>query len=105
MRRLTFGFTRGTSERVHWLDFLAHEVPKLRSEGWHIDIDPDFAGQFTAVEVEDSDKAWAADLKEQEGSTWWFSLDLGITVEGKSCLCYPFWSKPCAVAGTLDGGD
>lgn len=91
--RLVYTFPRGTSERIQWLNFMANEVLKLQKEGWQVTIDDDFSGQFTAVEVEDNDKVWAADLREQEGGAWWFSLDLGITLEGQRVPLLPLLVK------------
>jgi SNF2 family DNA or RNA helicase len=88
-RRLVYSFSLfvGT-ERLRWLDFLHRRVPELRAEGWRITIDEGFAERFSALEA-DEGSAWEADLREQEGGAWWFSLDLGIMVEGQRVPLLP----------------
>ncbi len=87
--RLAYAFINGANDSMQWLNFLNNEVPKLRTEGWRIDVDGIFAKRFSAIEVDDSESAWDADLKEQEGGAWWFSLDLGIMVEGQRVALLP----------------
>ena len=85
---LSFMFPAGIS-RALWLDFLHREVPDLRAKGWRIDVDEGFGERFKAIEADEGDGAWEADLKEQEGGAWWFSLDLGIMVEGQRVPLLP----------------
>ncbi len=87
--RFAFTFADHLAERMQWLDFMQREVPALEKEGWRIDLDPAFSKRFIAIEVEDNDKIWDGDLKEQEGGAWWFSLDLGIVVEGQRVPLLP----------------
>jgi SNF2 family DNA or RNA helicase len=83
--RLAYGFEK----RLHWVDFLQHTVPALRDEGWRVSIDSRFTERFQAVEIDEGEDAWEADLREQEGGAWWFSLDLGIMVEGQRVALLP----------------
>ncbi len=87
--RLSYIFPKGFNQRTQWLDFLHHQVPKLRHDGWTVDVDDRFAEQFQAIEADSGDKAWQGDLKEIEGGAWWFSLDLGIMVEGQRVALLP----------------
>jgi superfamily II DNA or RNA helicase len=85
--RLAYAFASRADERMRWLDFMHREVVELRAEGWRIDIDQDFTERFAAVEADED--AWEADLKEQKGGAWWFSLDLGIAVDGQRVALLP----------------
>ncbi len=84
-----YTFSQNYSARMKWFDFLNHEVPKLRATGWHVDVEDGFANRFTVIEVDNDDKAWEMDLKDQEGGAWWFSLNLGIMVEGQRVALLP----------------
>ena len=85
--RLAYAFTYRADERMQWLDFIHRETAELRAEGWCVAIDQDFTERFKAVEADED--TWEADLKEQEGGAWWFSLDLGIMVEGQRVALLP----------------
>ncbi len=62
------------------LDFSLYEIPKLREEGWHIDIDDDYPYQTVeAEELED----WYIQINEQEKQQDWFDLELGVYLGGK----------------------
>jgi SNF2 family DNA or RNA helicase len=84
-----FAFTPAgnDSDREAWLD-LSYHAAALRARGWRIEIEEEFAARYTALEA-DEDSDWNANLKENEGGAWWFSLDLGITVEGKPVQLLP----------------
>lgn len=61
-----------------WEEFMQQAVPLLKAEGWSIESDPSF--QYRIVESsEDCD--WLLDVSED--SDFWFSLDLGILIDGK----------------------
>jgi hypothetical protein len=66
-----------------WLDFVHHDVPALHAGGWRVEIDPSF--RYRVIEA---DTAWNATVNEA-GSGWWFSLDLGIEVEGERVQLLP----------------
>jgi len=70
-----------------WLSFSMNVLPKLRSKGWEIEIDPDFP--FNVVEA---DEEWYADIDES-GGTDWFGMELGITVEGEKVNILPLLLK------------
>ena len=66
-----------------WLDFVHHDVPALLAGGWRVEIDPSF--RYRVIEA---DTDWNATVNEA-GSGWWFSLDLGIDVEGERVQLLP----------------
>ena len=51
--------------------------------GWRVEIDPSF--RYRVIEA---DTDWNATVNEA-GSGWWFSLDLGIDVEGERVQLLP----------------
>jgi len=65
-----------------WFSFMANDLPLLEQEGWVIDIDRFFKYQVVVPEQE-----WSADAT--SGSDYWFALDLGITIDGKSVPLLP----------------
>jgi superfamily II DNA or RNA helicase len=65
-----------------WFSFMANDLPVLEREGWAIDIDRFFNYQVVVPEQE-----WSADAT--SGSDYWFALDLGITIDGKSVPLLP----------------
>jgi hypothetical protein len=70
----------GMETQEAWLKFMEEGLPRLRQLGWVVDIDRDFRFQYAKVEDWYSETA-AAD---GEGSgTDWFSLELGILVDGQ----------------------
>jgi hypothetical protein len=66
-----------------WFDFVHHDVPVLRAAGWRVEIDPSF--RYRVIEA---DTDWTATVDET-GAGWWFSLDLGIEVEGTQLQLLP----------------
>ena len=71
--RTPFAFLDG---RGDWPGFVYDTVPQLEREGWHIDVEDSFR-----YRVVDGGGEWTADIEESGG--WWFSLDLGIEVDGE----------------------
>jgi len=55
--------------------FAAHAVPELRALGWHVEVAPDYPYRVI------SDAAWYARLEPGDKPDW-FSLELGVEVEG-----------------------
>ncbi|WP_426192481.1 SNF2-related protein [Massilia sp. DWR3-1-1] len=71
-----------------WLAFARHQLPQLRADGWHIVVGGDY--RYEVLEVDD----WYAELDEdddQDGGVdnAWFSLELGIVVEGERHALLP----------------
>lgn len=65
-----------------WLTFTLNELPKLRSQGWELQIDDDFGFDLTAVDD------WYATVDEAPGRDW-FDLELGIIVNGERLSLLP----------------
>ena len=87
--RLACTFPNRVNARVQWLDFIHRVVPELHAMGWRVAIDADLADAFRTVATEEED-FWEAEVREQEGkAAWWFSLDLGIMVEGQRVSLLP----------------
>ena len=66
-----------------WLDFMIEDIPRLRDLGWKIDIQADFPYRVAEVGEEIS-----AEIEETSGNDW-FSLDLGIDVDGERISLLP----------------
>jgi superfamily II DNA or RNA helicase len=77
--RMTFGFAE---EQHDWPGFVYDAVPQLEREGWRIEFEDGFRQS-----VVDGGGEWSADLQEDGG--WWFSLDLGIEVDGERVALLP----------------
>lgn len=82
-----FAFPTGGETRYQWFGFLQDVVPQLRREGWQVDLSPEFAQAFRFAET-DMDSL-EGDIRNGEGGAWWFSLDLGIMVEGARVQLLP----------------
>ncbi|MBI5788867.1 MAG: DEAD/DEAH box helicase [Candidatus Schekmanbacteria bacterium] len=67
----------------HWLDFNMKTLPKLRNQGWQIEIAPDFA--YNLVEPDDE---WYAEVDDSGGIDW-FGVELGIMVGGERLNLLP----------------
>jgi superfamily II DNA or RNA helicase len=77
--RVAFGFPEGQED---WPDFVYDAVPQLAGEGWRIEFEESFRHR-----VVDGAGEWTAELEEAGG--WWFSLDLGIEVDGQRVALLP----------------
>ncbi len=64
-----------------WLHFVREELPRLRTEGWQIRLQPDF--HFNLADV----GQWYASV-EEDGQDW-FDLEMGIEVEGQRVSLLP----------------
>lgn len=64
-----------------WQKFLT-ESSDFESQGWTIDTEPSFGCQILKPEEE-----WTAQVEKE--SDWWFSLELGIKVNGKAMPLVP----------------
>src|SRR5438105_4634201 len=81
--RIAFGFAEGQRD---WPNFVYDTVPQLEREGWRIEFENGFRHR-----VVDGAGEWTAELEESSG--WWFSLDLGIVVEGERVALLPVLSS------------
>jgi superfamily II DNA or RNA helicase len=81
--RIAFGFAEVQRD---WPNFVYDAVPQLEREGWRIEFEDGFRHR-----VVDGAGEWTAEL--EEGSDWWFSLDLGIVVDGERVALLPVLSS------------
>jgi superfamily II DNA or RNA helicase len=95
---IAFGFE---DDPVAWGGFLYEAVPALEREGWRVEIDEGFRHRLI-----DGSADWTAAVS--EGSGWWFSLDLGIDIDGERVSLLPVLTsllrrlRDPGMAGSLD---
>ncbi|WP_051278221.1 DEAD/DEAH box helicase [Solimonas flava] len=70
--------------RAGWVDFLAAEAPKLRAEGWRLEIDPDFPWRLHEPDESDWRLRVAA-----HGDGGWFDVGLQIVIDGRETPLLP----------------
>ncbi len=67
------------------LDFSLHQVPKLRGEGWKVEMAADYLFQtLDPLLLED----WYAEIEESSGIDW-FGLELGVYINGEKINLLP----------------
>ena len=91
---LAFSFDH---DAAAWADFVYNTVPALEQDGWRIEIEPEFRPR-----VVDGGGDWNASLG--EGGGWWFSLDLGIEIDGERVPLLPVLTSLLRRVRDLDGG-
>ena len=69
-------------EEGEWVNFVLRQAPKLESQGWRIEMDPDFA--FRMAQPEE----WYADAQAQSGADW-FNAEIGVQLEGQKINLLP----------------
>ena len=79
-----------------WAAFVYDTVPALEQDGWRIEIDPEFRPRVIA-----GDGDWNASVSEAGG--WWFSLDLGIEIDGERVPLLPVLTSLLRRVRDLDG--
>jgi superfamily II DNA or RNA helicase len=72
------------SDPSRWPVFVHRELPQLVAEGWRVELTDSFRHR-----VIDASGEWEAEVTEERNGGWWFSLDLGIEVEGKRVALLP----------------
>ncbi|WP_289840110.1 DEAD/DEAH box helicase [Crenobacter oryzisoli] len=72
---------RAQPNDMAWVRFLSEAVPALRAAGWHVEIAPE-----AAVEVLSADDWWG---ELEESGNDWFSLELGVVVDGEKLSLLP----------------
>lgn len=77
------GLTLTMPSPAQWPGFVHREVSRLTAEGWRIETGEGFRHRVIDVSGE-----WQADIAEGDGG-WWFSLDLGIEIEGRRVPLLP----------------
>ncbi|MCB1277224.1 DEAD/DEAH box helicase [Prosthecobacter sp.] len=82
----TLGFMAVAGDQaLFWSQFLKDQVPKLRETGWRVEV-PEGIG-FQIHEADED--AWFTDLAADQGGREWFSLDLGVEIEGRRISMVP----------------
>ena len=67
------------SDNVHALcSFSAYAVPQLERLGWEVEVAPGYPYRVVASET-----PWYANVQEDEENDNWFSLELGLDVDGQ----------------------
>ncbi|MEI8397135.1 MAG: SNF2-related protein, partial [Rhodospirillaceae bacterium] len=80
-----WSFNADSDPDSHWLAFVHRTLPVLREAGWRIETAEDFRHR-----VVDGGLDWRADIDAADtGVSDWFSLDLGIEVEGERVALLP----------------
>ncbi len=77
----TFADATATDEVLFWFELLEHDLDGLKAQGWEIDIDPSFQITFSTAD------SWDAEV--ESGGDAWFTLSLGIEVEGQHVNLLP----------------
>jgi superfamily II DNA or RNA helicase len=75
-------------DAASWQAFERAPLARLRAQGWQVEMAP--AYRYNVVEIDD----WVADVAEnaenaEDGGSAWFSLDLGIVVDGARVALLP----------------
>ncbi|MCA1926551.1 MAG: DEAD/DEAH box helicase [Thiobacillus sp.] len=65
----------GLANEAAWPEFMRLAVPKLRENGWTVEIPKDF--RHLLIEAD----AWEADF--EDAGNGWLKLDLGVVIEGR----------------------
>jgi superfamily II DNA or RNA helicase len=90
------GLALTMSKPERWPGFVHRDVPCLAAEGWRIETAEGFRHH-----VIDASGEWQVDIAEGDGG-WWFSLDLGIEIEGRRVALLPLLVQALQGRG---GGD
>jgi hypothetical protein len=81
-----------------WLRFMLHDIPRLRADGWLIEISDDFPLRLAVPSGDIS-----IEIREQPGIDW-FDLDLGVMVDGAWVALVPAILDMIADNGLPVGG-
>ena len=82
----TLGFMAVAGDQaLFWSQFLKDQVPKLRDSGWRVEVPEDIGFQIHEAEED----AWFTDLTGDQDGREWFSLDLGVEIEGRRISMVP----------------
>ncbi|MEM6531718.1 MAG: DEAD/DEAH box helicase [Myxococcota bacterium] len=64
--------------------FGAEVVPKLEERGWMVTVDPDYPCQLAAVDTQ-----WYGEVQDVDKEGDWFSLELGVVIDGERLNLLP----------------
>jgi len=87
-----------TASASNWFKFLQVDLPLLQQQGWQVEIDPSFTIQFVEAGEE-----WTSTVEKE--SDWWFSLDIGIDVNGSKVSLLPILIDALKKAPYIYGPD
>ena len=91
--------TMAGDDAAAWHRLVHRDLPLLRAEGWRVELAPEFRHR-----VVEASGDWEASLDDRGG--WWFSLELGIEVEGERVALLPILAQAIArLRATARGGD
>jgi superfamily II DNA or RNA helicase len=72
------------AKRTDQLDFLMHQVPTLKENGWRVMIEPSFPLQLV-TEIDE----WYSEIEDKKVDQGWFHFELGIVIQGKRVNMLP----------------
>ncbi|MEZ5384789.1 MAG: DEAD/DEAH box helicase [Prosthecobacter sp.] len=82
----TLGFMAVEGDQaLFWAQFLKERTGKLSASGWRIEVPEDIGFQIHEADED----AWFSDLQGDASGREWFSLDLGVEIEGKRISLVP----------------
>ena len=82
----TLGYMAASGDQpLFWSQFLHTQIEKLRESGWKVEVPDDIGFQIH----EAADDQWFSDLEADQGGRDWFSLDLGIEIDGQRISLVP----------------
>ena len=82
-----------------WIEFMLHDVPQLRAEGWLVDVAENFP-----LRLVEPDGGLSLEVHERSGIDW-FDLDLGVMVGGERISLVPALLDYIAEGGAAREGD
>jgi superfamily II DNA or RNA helicase len=77
---------RGKDAEIRWQEFAAIQIPALKTQGWRVEIGEDFGPQLVQTIGE-----W--DVEVVDTGDGWFSLEMGIDIEGERHPLLPILTK------------
>ncbi len=80
-------FTTNQDTTKFWNDFMQNIIPKLKEQGWKIEISANFP--YNIVHADDE---WYSEIEEVSGIDW-FGVELGVNIEGKKLNLIPIILK------------
>ena len=72
------------ADATQWPVLVHRDLPQLVADGWRVELADSFRHR-----VIDASGEWDAEVIEEQNGGWWFSLDLGIEVEGERVALLP----------------
>ena len=76
--------TLSLADAARWPVLVHRDLPRLVADGWRVELADSFRHR-----VIDASGEWDAEITEERDAGWWFSVDLGIEVEGKRVALLP----------------